>query len=69
MAMENMVPLASAAATTSASHSTNALNTIDDTAASNAAAAAATEKLRKTSQFLSVVDEELRHLSITDDED
>ena len=68
MAMENM---AAPAAPPSTSHSTNALNTIDDTAPSNAAAADAktAEKLRKTSQFLSVVDEELRHLSITDDED
>ena len=32
---------------------------------------ATTEKIRKTSQFLSIVDEELRHLSITEvsDED
>jgi len=40
----------------------SALN--DDAAAANSSAAA--ERVRKTSQFLSVVDEEMRHLSITE---
>lgn len=39
---------------------------IDDNAAANNASDAITEKIRKTSQFLSVVDQELRHLSITE---
>ena len=39
---------------------------IDDNAAANSASDAITEKIRKTSQFLSVVDQELRHLSITE---
>ena len=37
-----------------------------DNAAANNASDAITEKIRKTSQFLSVVDQELRHLSITE---
>ena len=39
---------------------------IDDNAAAKNASDAITEKIRKTSQFLSVVDQELRHLSITE---
>ena len=39
---------------------------IDDNAVANNASDAITEKIRKTSQFLSVVDQELRHLSITE---
>ena len=39
---------------------------IDDNASANNASDAITEKIRKTSQFLSVVDQELRHLSITE---
>lgn len=39
---------------------------VDDNAAANNASDAITEKIRKTSQFLSVVDQELRHLSITE---
>ena len=38
---------------------------VDDNAAANNSDAI-TEKIRKTSQFLSVVDQELRHLSITE---
>ena len=38
----------------------------DNAAAANNASDAITEKIRKTSQFLSVVDQELRHLSITE---
>ena len=49
----------------------SALN--DDAAAATAAAAAnssaAAERIRKTSQFLSVVDEEMRHLSIAEASD
>ena len=50
----------------------SALN--DDAAAAHAAAAAANssaaaERIRKTSQFLSVVDEEMRHLSIAEASD
>ena len=39
---------------------------IDNNAVANNASDAITEKIRKTSQFLSVVDQELRHLSITE---
>ena len=39
----------------------------DATAAANSSAAA--ERIRKTSQFLSVVDEEMRHLSIAEASD
>ena len=39
---------------------------VDDNAAANNANDAITERIRKTSQFLSVVDQELRHLSITE---
>ena len=51
----------------------SALN--DDAAAAHSAAAAAAnssavaERIRKTSQFLSVVDEEMRHLSIAEASD
>ena len=47
----------------------SALN--DDSAAAAAAAnsSAAAERIRKTSQFLSVVDEEMRHLSIAEASD
>ena len=49
----------------------SALN--DDAAAAAAVAAAnssaAAERIRKTSQFLSVVDEEMRHLSIAEASD
>jgi hypothetical protein len=38
----------------------------DDNAPANNASDAITERIRKTSQFLSVVDQELRHLSITE---
>ena len=39
---------------------------VDDNAAANNANDAIRERIRKTSQFLSVVDQELRHLSITE---
>ena len=38
----------------------------DDNAAAINASDAITERIRKSSQFLSVVDQELRHLSITE---
>ena len=44
----------------------NGGNLVDDNAAANNPNDAITEKIRKTSQFLSVVDQELRHLSITE---
>ena len=45
----------------------SALN--DDAAAEAANSSAAAERIRKTSQFLSVVDEEMRHLSIAEASD
>ena len=45
----------------------SALNDDDAAAAANSSAAA--ERIRKTSQFLSVVDEEMRHLSIAEASD
>ena len=45
----------------------SALN--DDAAAAAANSSAAAERIRKTSQFLSVVDEEMRHLSIAEASD
>ena len=44
----------------------NGGNLVDDNAAANNPNDAITERIRKTSQFLSVVDQELRHLSITE---
>ena len=41
----------------------------DDAAAAAANSSAAAERIRKTSQFLSVVDEEMRHLSIAEASD
>ena len=51
---------------------TTTFSALNDDAAAAAAAAnssAAAERIRKTSQFLSVVDEEMRHLSIAEASD
>ena len=50
---------------------TTTFSALNDDAAAAAAAnsSAAAERIRKTSQFLSVVDEEMRHLSIAEASD
>ena len=51
---------------------TTTFSALNDDAAAAATAAnssAAAERIRKTSQFLSVVDEEMRHLSIAEASD